>query len=97
MRAILMLVGIVALVIVVLMALGMLRIEQQSDASLPSISFDVEGGKMPTFKAETGTVAVRSSNTSVELPTVQMQNTTISLPTIEVEKAGNGAAPAAAQ
>lgn len=97
MRVILMLVGIVALVVVVLMALGMLRIEQQTDATLPSFKFDVEGGRMPTFKAETGKLAVGSSNTSVELPTVQMQNTTITLPTIEVEKASNTTAPAPAQ
>ncbi|WP_109808142.1 hypothetical protein [Sphingosinithalassobacter portus] len=89
MRAILALIGIAAIAVVVLMALGMLKIQQEEGASLPSVSFNVEGGKMPSFKAETGTIGIGTTNKTVELPTVEMRNTTISLPTVEVKQAGD--------
>jgi hypothetical protein len=94
MRAILALLGIVALVIVVLMALGMLRIDQEEGATLPSVSFNVEGGKMPSFKAETGSIGIGSTNKTVELPTVEMRNTTVTLPTVEVKQASEPKAEA---
>jgi hypothetical protein len=96
MRAILALIGLAALVVVVLMSLGMLRITQQQGATLPSISFDAKGGKMPQFKAETGEVGIGTSNTTVQVPTIEMKNTTVTFPTIEVKQAGNSAAPAPA-
>ncbi|MFZ5748125.1 MAG: hypothetical protein ACOY45_10795 [Pseudomonadota bacterium] len=94
MRAILALLGIAALAVVVLMALGMLRIEQQENASFPKLVFHMEGGKLPSFKAQTGSIAVGTTNKTMELPTVEMKNTTIQLPTIEVHQATNTQAPA---
>ncbi len=96
MRAILVLIGLAAIVVVVLMSLGMLRIDQQQGASLPTISLDAKGGQLPKFKAETGSVGIVHTNKTVEVPTVEMRNTTVSLPTIEVKKAGEPT-PAAAQ
>lgn len=87
-RAILVLVGIIVLIVVALMALGMLRIEKQGDAALPTVRFNVEGGHLPRFSAQTGSVGIGTTNRTVELPTVEMQNTTVTLPTIRVEKAG---------
>lgn len=96
MRGILVLIGLAAVVVVGLMMVGMLRIEQQKGATLPSVTFDAQGGQLPTFKAETGSLAIGSSNTTVEVPTVEMKNTTITFPTIEVKQAGNTTAPAPA-
>lgn len=95
MRGILVLVGLAAVAVVVLMSLGMLKIEQQQGASMPSISFNAEGGQLPKFKAETGSVGIGSSNKTVELPTLEMKNTTVTLPTIDVKQAP-GATPAPA-
>jgi hypothetical protein len=97
MRGILVLIGLAAVAVVVLMSLGMLRVEQQQGATLPSITFDAKGGQLPTFKAETGTVGIGTTNTTVQLPNVEMKNTTVTLPTIEVKQAGNTTAPAAAK
>jgi len=97
MRGILVLIGLAAVAVVVLMSLGMLRVEQQQGATLPSITFDAKGGQMPKFKAETGTVGIGTTNTTVQLPNVEMKNTTVTLPTIEVKQAGNTTAPAAAK
>ena len=97
MRGILVLIGLAAVAVVVLMSLGMLRVEQQQGATLPSITFDAKGGQLPKFKAETGTVGIGTTNPTVQLPTVEMKNTTVTLPTIEVKQAGNTTAPAAAK
>ena len=80
MRALLVLLGLIVIVVVVLMAFGMLSIDQTRTARLPSIS--VEGGQAPQFQADVG---------SVDLGT---QNRTVAVPTIDVEKANNVAAPA---
>ena len=92
MRGILVLIGLIALAVVVLMSVGMLRIEQQQGATMPTISFDAQGGRLPKFTAETGSVGIGTTNTTVEVPTVEMKNTTVTLPTIEVKQAP-GASP----
>ena len=92
MRAILVILGLAAIVVVALMSLGMLRIEQTSTGSFPTIAFS--GGQAPKFKADMGKVNVGTTNTTVQVPTVQMTNTTVQVPTVSVEKADNSAAPA---
>jgi len=92
MRGFLVLLGIVVLAAVVLMSLGMLRINM--DNSMPSVSFNVQGGKLPTVT--TGTVEVGTTNKTVAVPKVEMTNTTVTLPTIEVKQA-NSTAPAPAK
>lgn len=92
MRAILALLGLAAVALVVLMALGMVKIEQTSDTAFPTIKF--EGGRAPEFKAEVGRVGIGTENATVAVPTIKMENTTIAVPTLEVEKPGNTAAPA---
>ncbi len=74
MRAILGLLGILVLVAVVLIALGFLNV-------------DVRGGQLPTVAAETGTVSVGESNSTVRVPTVEMKDKQVNLPTIDVQKA----------
>lgn len=92
MRGLLALIGLVALAAVVLMSLGMLHIQQEQGASLPSISFNAKGGQLPKFSAETGSVGIGTTNKTVEVPSVEMKNATVTLPTIEVKQAP-GAAP----
>lgn len=94
MRAILILVGIAALAVIVLSSLGMLSIEQQQGMSLPRVSLNAEGGQLPKFKAETGSIDIGTTNTSVEVPTMEMKNKSVSVPTIQVKPAP-GASPAA--
>ncbi|MEI9927307.1 MAG: hypothetical protein WDN44_05830 [Sphingomonas sp.] len=94
MRGFLVLLGLIALVVVVLISLGMLKIQQTGNATLPTVTFDMKGGHLPSFKTETGTVGVGTTNTTVQVPSVEMKNTTVTLPTIEVKQAGNTTAPA---
>lgn len=96
MRGILALIGLVALGVVVLISIGMLRIDQQQGASLPSISFNAKGGQLPKFKAETGEIGIGTTNKTVEVPSVEMKDRTVTLPTIEVKQApGTSPTPAA--
>jgi hypothetical protein len=74
MRAILGLLGVLVLIAVVLIALGFLNV-------------DVRGGKLPTVAAETGTVSVGESNSTMRVPTVEMKDRQVKLPTLDVQKA----------
>ena len=85
MRAILALIGIVALVIVVLMSLGFVSVTQKSGASLPTIEF--KGAKAPEFDVDVGKIGVGTTNATIEVPTLTTTNKTVELPVIEVEKA----------
>ena len=86
MRAILVLIGLAAVVLVILMSLGMIQINMRS-GSLPSIA--VSGGQAPVVKADVGKIDIGTTNTTVAVPTVQMTNATVQMPTVHVEKAGN--------
>lgn len=79
MRTLLALVGLVIIVVIVLMAFGMINIDQTKTAQLPTVS--VNGGQAPAFQADVGKVSVGSVNK------------TVAVPTVSVEKAGNAAAP----
>ncbi|MGK6353633.1 hypothetical protein ACMGDH_00235 [Sphingomonas sp. DT-207] len=93
MRILLVLIGLVLLAVVVLMSLGMISIRQQQGATLPSVR--VDGGQLPKFKAETGSVGIGTENETVQVPVVEMTNKTVSVPTIEVRQAGASPTPAA--
>ena len=90
MRALLVLVGLAALVFVVLLSLGMVTF-QTTPGSLPQVA--VQGGQAPEFKAEVGTVALGTTNKTVEVPTVTTTTKTIAVPTLEVQKPANAQAP----
>ena len=92
MRGLLVLIGLIAIAVVVLMSLGMLKITQSTTGTLPTVAFDMKGGKLPEIKAETGSIGIGSTNTTVNVPTVEMKNTTVTLSTIEVKQAP-GASP----
>ncbi|TKD52934.1 hypothetical protein [Sphingomonas baiyangensis] len=71
MRAILVLLGLAALVLVILMSLGMVSLDQTQSAQLPTIR--VEGGQAPEFKADVGRIDVQTVNRTVEVPTLEVE------------------------
>lgn len=83
MRFLLALVGLAAVVVVALVALGMLKIDTKA-GSLPSVS--VDGGTAPRVKAKMATVELGTANRSVEVPTVTTTTKTIAVPTLTVNK-----------
>ena len=93
MRAILVLIGLAALVLVVMMSLGMVSF-QTTPGSLPTL----QGGQAPTVKADVGSIDLTTTNKTVEVPAVTTTEKTIAVPSIEVRKApGSTASPAPAQ
>lgn len=84
MRAILVILGLAAIVAVVLMSLGMLSFNMQS-GSLPQV--ELQGGQAPAVKADVGEVGMGTTNKTIQVPTVVMENKVIQVPTVEVEKA----------
>jgi hypothetical protein len=69
MRALLVLVGIAALVVLAGMATGFINIDQTQTASLPRL----EGGQAPEFKADVARISVGSENKTVEVPKIEVQ------------------------
>ena len=87
MRALLVLIGLAALVVVGLMSVGMLTLDTKA-GSLPSIHFD--GGKAPELKANIATVTMGTENKTIDVPTVTTTEKTIAVPTMKMEKPADG-------
>ena len=69
MRAILILIGLAALVVVGLMSLGLLKLNA-TPGSLPSVH--VEGGSAPKVDADMAKIVVGTENKTIAVPTVKM-------------------------
>ena len=83
MRALLILVGLVALVIVGLLSVGLLKLNT-TPGSLPSVA--VQGGNAPTVKADMATLSVGTENKIVDVPTVGTTQKTITVPTVQLNR-----------
>ncbi|NJR78672.1 hypothetical protein [Sphingomonas corticis] len=69
MRALLVILGIAALVLLAALALGFVRLDQTQTAQLPRI----EGGQAPKFEADVGRIDVGTENKTVEVPRVSVE------------------------
>jgi hypothetical protein len=76
---------VLVLVVAVLVAFGLLRVNQTREAELPSVK--VEGGQAPAYKVKTADVDVGSKNVAVDVPKVSMTSTKVAVPTVHVDKA----------
>lgn len=94
MRAILVIIGLAALVLVVLVSLGMVSF-QTTPGTLPTVA--VQGGQAPAVKANMGSIDLGTEKRTVEVPTVTTTERTITVPAIEVRQAANAQAPAPAR
>lgn len=83
MRALLILIGLAALVVVGLMSFGLLKLNTTS-GTLPSIA--VQGGTAPQVKADMATISLGTENKTVEVPTVGTTAKTISVPSIRLNR-----------
>jgi hypothetical protein len=85
MRALLALVGIAAVVVAIMVALGLLSFKA-TPGSLPTVS--VNGGSAPSVDANMATVSVGTVNKTIEVPTVTTTEKTITVPTVSMSKPG---------
>lgn len=71
MRAILVLLGVAALIVAGLMTFRLIGIDQTQTAALPQVR--VEGGQAPKFDVEVGKVDVGTVNRTVEVPAIKVE------------------------
>ncbi|HZF44611.1 MAG TPA: hypothetical protein VEZ48_14510 [Sphingomonadaceae bacterium] len=90
-RPLIVLAILVTLAAIAALVLGVVDIDQQKGARLPSIKVDAKGGQLPSFDVSTAKVKVGTKDASVAVPTVTVENkkTTLEVPTITVRKAGD--------
>lgn len=72
-------------------AVYMIDIDQTQEGALPDVDIAVEGGQLPEFDAEVGTVSLGEAQVEVEVPEVKViTNTeTITVPTLSVDAPGD--------
>src|SRR3546814_12798894 len=68
MRALLVLLGLAVVAVALLMAFGMIDIDQTKSAQLPQVT--IEGGQAPRFQADVGRVDVGTENRTVAVPPI---------------------------
>jgi hypothetical protein len=70
MRAALAAIAIIALVLIGAIATGFIDIDQTQKARLP----EVKGGQLPAYEADVGDIDVRTKNTTVEVPVIDIDS-----------------------
>ena len=78
MRAVLIILIVAIVAVIAAIATGFLDIRQVRGAKVPQVSatgngVTAQGGQAPAFDVETGSVQVGATNTTVQVPTVQVQ------------------------
>ncbi|MDC0659669.1 hypothetical protein N6L27_16830 [Leisingera sp. SS27] len=76
----------VAAVIAIAAAFYMIDVDQTEEARLPDVEVNVEGGQLPEFDAEVGSVELTEESATVKVPDVdvEMKDAEITVPGIEV-------------
>jgi len=90
-RTILVILAIAALALIVLLATGILDINQTKEASLPDVDVSAEGGQIPAFDVDAKEVVVGTTETNVTVPDVSIDSkeTTVDVPVIGVKDDNN--------
>ncbi|MEL6957963.1 MAG: hypothetical protein AAGL89_03300 [Pseudomonadota bacterium] len=76
-------------VVVAVVAVGatyMIDIDQTQEAQLPDVNVTVEGGQMPEFDADVGSIEIGTEETTVSVPEIEvtMEETTVDVPFIDI-------------
>ncbi|MEO9865777.1 MAG: hypothetical protein ABJO29_08915 [Yoonia sp.] len=87
MKPVLAIVGGVAAIAVIAFAVFMVDVDQTQEAALPDVDIDVEGGQLPEFDAEFGSINVGETDVEVEVPDVEITTNTetVTVPTLNIE------------
>jgi len=83
MRALLVLVGLAALVVAGLLATGMMTLDV-TPGNVPHVA--IEGGRAPAVNANLATIELGTENKTIGVPTVTTTQQTIAVPTLKVQK-----------
>ena len=83
MRAVVTVLVIVVVIAIVAVLTGFVNLHGSSGA-MPKVA--VEGGRLPTMKADVGSIDVGTKNQTVEVPKVETERKTVAVPTLSVTK-----------
>ncbi len=86
-RTILVVLAIAALALIVLLATGILDINQTKEARLPDVNVSAEGGQTPAFDVDAKEVVVGTKETNVTVPDIDIDSkeTTVDVPVVGVK------------
>jgi len=85
MRPVLAIVLVAVLALIAALALGFVDIDQTKQGALPEIRAD--GGNLPEFDVKTADVEVGTTNTTIDVPTVETRKERVELPDVKVGEA----------
>ncbi len=86
MKTALTLAGVVAVAAIAAAGIYMVDIDQTQETRLPDVDVSVDGGQMPAFDAEVGSVELTQEEKTVEVPNVEvtMEEETITVPGLNI-------------
>ena len=78
--------GFVAAALLIIAGVYMVDIDQTQEARLPDVEVTAEGGQMPKFDAEVGSVEVTEETVEVTVPEVEVTTDTaeVTVPGLEI-------------
>lgn len=79
-KGILIALGVVVVAAGALFLVYFIDIDQTEEARLPSVNVDVEGGNVPKFNVETGSVTIEESTVDVPVPEVTVREESVEVP-----------------
>ncbi len=86
MKPALTIVGAIAVVLLAVVGFYMVDIDQTQETRLPDVDVSVEGGQLPAFDAEVGSVELTEEEVTVEVPNVEvtMEEETVTVPGLSI-------------
>ncbi|NNK16602.1 MAG: hypothetical protein HKP51_06835 [Sulfitobacter sp.] len=83
--------GAAAAIALAVVGFYMVDIDQTQETRLPDVDVSVEGGQMPKFDAEVGSVELTQEEVTVEVPEVEvtMEEETVTVPGISITPPSN--------
>ncbi|MBM1311188.1 hypothetical protein JQT66_13170 [Sulfitobacter mediterraneus] len=79
-------IGGAAAAVVIAAGIYMIDIDQTQEARMPDVDVSVNGGQLPEFEAEVGSVSVEQEDVTVDVPDVEvtMEEKRLTVPTLEI-------------
>lgn len=87
-RKILGLLAVIVVIAIVLFATGFWKVDQTKEGALPDVNISAEGGQLPEFDADSKEVVVGTTETNIEVPTVDTKTEKVDVPVVGVKDNG---------
>lgn len=87
-RKILGLLAVLVVIAIILFATGFWKVDQTQEGALPDVNISAEGGQLPEFEGESKEVVVGTTETNIEVPTVETKTETVDVPVVGVRDNG---------